>query len=216
MSIKDPRKKVSGDLTNHVNNLTWRTMAVGKRERVRFNSQKPCVLWLTGLSGSGKSTIADILEQKLNEMNKHTYLLDGDNIRHGLNKDLGFTDAERVENIRRIGEVAKLMVDAGLIVIVSFISPFQSDRLMARSLVNDDEFIEIFVDAPLKTCEDRDPKGLYKRARSGELINFTGIDSVYEVPQNPEIILKSDRKDPNALVDEVLDFLKANRFKKNL
>ena len=215
MSIKDQTKKRSGDLTHNVNNLTWRTMKVSKRERVRFNSQKPCVLWLTGLSGSGKSTIADILEQKLNEMNRHTYLLDGDNIRHGLNKDLGFTDSERVENIRRIGEVAKLMVDAGLIVIVSFISPFQSDRLMARSLVNDDEFIEIFVDAPLKICEERDPKGLYKRARSGELINFTGIDSDYEVPQNPEIVLKSDRKDPNTLVEEILGFLEANRSSKN-
>jgi adenylyl-sulfate kinase len=206
-SNKDPKKS-----TAQVNNLTWRNMKVSKSERVRFNSQKPCILWLTGLSGSGKSTIADILEQKLNKMNKHTYLLDGDNIRHGLNRDLGFNDSDRVENIRRIGEVAKLMLDAGLIVIVSFISPFHSERQMARSLVNKNEFIEIFVNAPLKVCEERDPKGLYKRARSGELLNFTGIDSDYDIPKNPEIVLNSDQKDPYTLVEEIIVFLANKRL----
>ena len=170
--------------------------------------QMPCVLWFTGLSGSGKSTIANIIEQKLHKLEKHTYLLDGDNVRHGLNKDLGFTDVDRVENIRRISEVSRLMVDAGLITIVSFISPFKSERKMARALVEGDEFIEIYVDTSIEECEKRDPKGLYKKARSGKLINFTGIDSNYEIPSSPEIILETKIKSAEELADEVILYLK--------
>ena len=159
------------------------------------------------MSGSGKSTVADLLEQKLYATGKRTYLLDGDNIRHGLNRDLGFTDEDRVENIRRIAEVAKLMVDAGLIVITSFISPFRSERQMAREMMEDGEFVEIFVDTPLEICEERDPKGLYKKARAGQLKNFTGIDSDYEAPQAAELILKSGELDPETLADQIIDYL---------
>ena len=172
-------------------NISWHQMSINKNLRSSINGQKPCVLWFTGLSGSGKSTIANIIEQKLHKLGKHTYLLDGDNVRHGLNKDLGFTDVDRVENIRRISEVSRLMVDAGLITIVSFISPFKSERKMARELVESDEFIEIYVDTSIEECEKRDPKGLYKKARSGKLKNFTGIDSNYEIPSSPEIILET-------------------------
>ena len=185
-------------------------MSINKNLRSSINGQKPCILWFTGLSGSGKSTIANIIEQKLHKLSKHTYLLDGDNVRHGLNKDLGFTDSDRVENIRRISEVSKLMVDAGLITIVSFISPFKSERKMARELVEENEFIEIFVDTPIDECEKRDPKGLYKKARSGQLKNFTGIDSKYEIPDKPEIILKTETKNAEDLADQVLQYLKNN------
>jgi bifunctional enzyme CysN/CysC len=165
--------------------------------------QKPAVLWLTGLSGSGKSTIANIVEKKLARMNRHTFLLDGDNVRHGLNKDLGFTEADRVENIRRVGEVAKLMTDAGLIVITAFISPFRSERDMVRSMMQPGEFIEVFVDTPLEVAEERDVKGLYAKARSGALKNFTGIDSPYEAPMNAEI-----RIDTTAMTaDEAADLI---------
>ena len=191
-------------------NIAWHDMKLDKRIRARVNAQKPCVLWFTGLSGAGKSTVADKLEQKLHVLGKRTYLLDGDNVRHGLNKDLGFTDQDRVENIRRVAEVAKLMVDAGLIVLVSFISPFRSERQMARSLMDEDEFIEIFVDTPLEICEQRDPKGLYKKARAGTLKNFTGIDSDYEIPHNAEITLQSGEADVDTLVDEVIEYLHAN------
>jgi bifunctional enzyme CysN/CysC len=186
-------------------NIAWHNMKIDKAARAKINSQKPCVLWFTGLSGAGKSTVADRLEQKLLGMGKRTYLLDGDNVRHGLNKDLGFTDQDRVENIRRVAEVAKLMVDAGLIILVSFISPFRSERQMARALMEDGEFIEIFVDTPLEICEARDPKGLYKKVRAGELKNFTGIDSIYEAPFDAEIVLKSDEYDVDALVDQVIE-----------
>jgi bifunctional enzyme CysN/CysC len=168
-------------------NIHWQAVEVDKQARIRQNGHKPCVLWLTGLSGSGKSTIANIVERQLHSHGARTYLLDGDNVRHGLSKDLGFTDADRVENIRRVGEVAHLMVDAGLIVITAFISPFRSERRLARSMVASGEFIEIFVDAPLAVVEQRDPKGLYRKARRGELTNFTGIDSPYEAPENPEL-----------------------------
>ncbi|MDA9554559.1 sulfate adenylyltransferase subunit CysN, partial [Emcibacteraceae bacterium] len=168
-------------------NVHWQAVDVNKQNRSNQKHQTAKILWFTGLSGSGKSTIANLVEKKLHAMGKHTYLLDGDNVRHGLNKDLGFTDVDRVENIRRIGEVSKLMVDAGLIVLTAFISPFKSERRMVREMVDDDEFIEIFVDTPLEICEKRDIKGLYKKARSGELKNFTGIDSPYEVPNNAEI-----------------------------
>jgi bifunctional enzyme CysN/CysC len=168
-------------------NVHWQAVEVDKASRARKKGQRPVVVWLTGLSGAGKSTIANLVERKLDEQGFHTYLLDGDNVRHGLNKDLGFTDADRVENIRRIAEVAKLMVDAGLIVLASFISPFRAERQLARELVRDDEFIEVHVDAPIEVAESRDRKGLYAKARRGELVNFTGIDSPYEIPENPDL-----------------------------
>ena len=188
-------------------NIGWHNMQIDKSVRAAVNNQKPCVVWFTGFSGSGKSSIADHLEQKLHEAGKRTYLLDGDNIRFGLNRDLGFTDRDRVENIRRVAEVAKLLVDAGLIVLASFISPFRSERQMARELFNDDEFVEVFVDTPLAICEQRDPKGLYKKARAGELKNFTGIDSNYEPPMQAEVVLKSGEYDADTLADELVEYL---------
>ena len=189
-------------------NIHWQPLKIDKATRAALNGQKPCILWFTGLSGAGKSTIADLLEQTLHRLGRHTILLDGDNIRHGLNRDLGFTDEDRVENIRRVAEVAKLMVEAGLIVLVSFISPFRSERRMARELVGPDEFIEIYVDTPIEICEARDPKGLYQLARAGKLPNLTGIGSPYEVPENPDIILKAARQGPADLVEQVMNFLK--------
>ncbi|MFI4972973.1 MAG: sulfate adenylyltransferase subunit CysN [Caulobacterales bacterium] len=168
-------------------NIHWQALDVSKASRAALKTQTPAVLWFTGLSGAGKSTIANLVEKKLQALGRHTYLLDGDNVRHGLNRDLGFTDADRVENIRRVGEVAKLMADAGLIVLVSFISPFRSERRMARDLMAPGEFLEVYVDTPLAIAEQRDVKGLYKKARAGELKNFTGIDSPYEAPEHPEI-----------------------------
>ncbi len=188
-------------------NIEWHNMKIDKALRAKNNRQKPCVLWFTGLSGSGKSTIADMLEQKLQARGKHTYLLDGDNVRHGLNKDLGFTDQDRVENIRRVAEVSKLMVDAGLIVLTSFISPFKAERQLARSMLEEGEFVEIFVNTPLEICEQRDPKGLYKKARDGELKNFTGIDSEYEVPENAEIVLNTGNTNVNVLADQIIGYL---------
>ncbi|MCY1433178.1 Adenylyl-sulfate kinase [compost metagenome] len=174
-------------------NVHWQAVEVHKAARSRLNGHKPVILWLTGLSGTGKSTIANLLEKQLYALGVRTYLLDGDNVRHGLNRDLGFTAADRVENIRRIGEVSKLMVDAGLVVISAFISPFRAERDLARSLVEEGEFVEIFVDTPLEVVEQRDPKGLYKKARRGELKNFTGIDSPYEVPESPEVHIDTTR-----------------------
>ncbi|MDI3470430.1 MAG: Sulfate adenylyltransferase subunit 1 / Adenylylsulfate kinase [Pseudolabrys sp.] len=189
-------------------NIHWQPTRIDKTARAALKGQKPCVLWFTGLSGAGKSTIADLVEQALARQGRHTIILDGDNIRHGLNKDLGFTDEDRVENIRRIAEVARLMVQAGLIVLVSFISPFRSERRMARGMVGLDEFLEIFVDTPLDVCEARDPKGLYKLARSGKLPNMTGIGSAYEPPEHAELVLAASTKTPEALADEVLAELK--------
>jgi bifunctional enzyme CysN/CysC len=168
-------------------NVHWQATDVTREFHANLKNQKPAVLWFTGLSGAGKSTIANLVEKKLARMNRHTFLLDGDNVRHGLNKDLGFTEADRVENIRRVGEVAKLMTDAGLIVITAFISPFRSERRMVREMMAPGEFIEIHIDTPLAEAEARDVKGLYKKARSGQLKNFTGIDSPYEPPENAEI-----------------------------
>ena len=168
-------------------NIHWQAMDVDKQARSIAKGQKARVVWLTGLSGAGKSTIANLVEKRLTAEGRHTYLLDGDNVRHGLNKDLGFTEADRVENIRRVAEVAKLMVDAGLIVLVSFISPFRAERQMARELMGDREFIDLFVDTPISEAEKRDVKGLYAKARAGELKNFTGVDSPYEAPETPEI-----------------------------
>jgi bifunctional enzyme CysN/CysC len=189
-------------------NIHWRTFRIDKDARAILKRQKPCVLWLTGLSGAGKSTIADLLEQSLHRAGHHTIVLDGDNIRHGLNRDLGFTDEDRVENIRRVAEVAKLMVEAGLIVIVSFISPFRSERRLARGLVGEDEFLEIYVDTPLDICEARDPKGLYKLARAGKLPNLTGIGSPYEPPAQPELVLAAGGEPPDVLAGEVLTALR--------
>ena len=170
-------------------NVVWHKHEVNKTTRSEKLGQTPRVFCLTGLSGSGKSTLANLLEKKLHEQNKHTYLLDGDNVRHGLCGDLGFSDKDRVENIRRISEVAKLFVDAGTIVLTAFISPFKADRDYCRSLMEDGEFVEVFIDTPLEVCEKRDPKGLYKKARSGEIKDFTGIDSAYEAPEAPEVHL---------------------------
>ena len=194
------------------NNIIWHKHNVTKKERSKTKGQKPCVLWFTGLSGSGKSTIANALEVKLNELNKHTYLLDGDNIRLGLNKGLSFSDADRIENIRRIGEVSKLFVDAGIIVLTAFISPFRNDRKQIRDLINQDEFIEIFIDTPIDICESRDPKGLYKKARDGEIANFTGISSPYEAPENPEIDIKSGEISIEECVNEIINYLEQNNY----
>jgi len=190
-------------------NVHWQALDVNKAARAAIKGQKACVLWYTGLSGAGKSTIANLVDKKLYSMKRHTYLLDGDNIRHGLNKDLGFTDVDRVENIRRIAEVAKLMVDAGLIVSTAFISPFGSERLTARGLMAEGEFIEIFVDTPLGVAEQRDPKGLYKKARRGDLKNFTGIDSPYETPAKPEIHIDTTKLSPEEAAQSIVDHLRA-------
>jgi bifunctional enzyme CysN/CysC len=185
-------------------NIHWQALELNKASRAAIKHQTPRCVWFTGLSGSGKSTLSSLLEKRLHAEGRHTYVLDGDNVRHGLSRDLGFTEADRVENIRRVAEVAKLMVDAGLIVLVSFISPFTSERRMARSLFEEGEFVEVFVDSPLDECERRDAKGLYAKARRGELKNFTGIDSPYEPPQAPEVHLHTDRESPEACVDAVL------------
>lgn len=193
-------------------NIVWHNAHVSKEHRIQLLSQKPCILWFTGLSASGKSTIANAVEKKLFEMNMKTYLLDGDNIRHGLNKDLFFSEADRVENIRRIGEVAKLFVDSGTIILTAFISPFQKDRELVRNLVEKDEFIEIFIDTPLEVCESRDPKGLYKKARNGEIQNFTGIDSPYESPVSPEIYIKNDNIDMSDIVNQIIMYLEIKGY----
>jgi bifunctional enzyme CysN/CysC len=189
-------------------NVHWQALDVNKHARAQLSHQKPCLLWFTGLSGAGKSTIANLVEKKLHAEGRQTYLLDGDNVRHGLNKDLGFSDEDRVENIRRVAEVARLMVDAGLIVLVSFISPFRAERLMARSLVERGEFIEVFVDTSLAAAEARDVKGLYRKARRGELKNFTGIDSPYEAPENPELRLDTAQLTPEAAAERVIGYLR--------
>ena len=188
-------------------NIHWQKMDVSKESRAEQKSQSAKIIWFTGLSGSGKSSIANILEKKLQALGKHTITLDGDNMRHGLNRDLGFTAADRVENIRRVGEVAKLMVNSGLICITSFISPFESERKMARSLVSENEFIEVFIDTPLSVCEERDVKGLYAKARSGEIPNFTGISSPYESPENPEIRIDTTKQSPEEAANQIIEFI---------
>lgn len=188
-------------------NLQWHSLALTKVSRSTLKGQLPCCIWLTGLSGAGKSTLANYLEQALSVRGKHTYVLDGDNVRHGLNHDLGFTAADRVENIRRVAEVARLMVDAGLIVIVSLISPFRAERLMARGLFEQGEFIEVHVDTPLAVCEARDVKGLYARARQGHIRHFTGIDSPYEAPEAPEVRLQTAEMSPELCVAKILPYL---------
>lgn len=193
-------------------NIVWHQFKVSKAQRSTQKKQRPCVLWFTGLSASGKSTIAGAVEQKLFELNHHTYLLDGDNVRHGLNKDLGFSDDDRVENIRRIGEMSKLFADAGLIVLSAFISPFRSDRQLVRDLMAEGEFVEIFMNTSLAVCEQRDPKGLYQKARKGEIKNFTGIDSEYEKPEKPEIILNTAQYDVETCAQQVIDYLKQHHI----
>jgi len=193
-------------------NILWHDHHVSKQQRAKLKEQKPCILWFTGLSGSGKSTIANALEHKLNELGKHTYLLDGDNIRMGLNKGLGFSDEDRVENIRRIGEVSKLFVDAGLIVLTAFISPFQEERDKVRNLVEDGEFIEVFIDTPLEVCQSRDPKGLYEKAKNGEIPNFTGISSPYEVPKNAQINIKTDTIPIEESVQIIMEYLQERGY----
>jgi adenylylsulfate kinase len=193
-----------------MNNIIWHHTKITKKDRIKLTDQKPCIIWFTGLSASGKSTIANALEEALYKNGNFTYLLDGDNIRCGLNSDLGFDEKSRTENIRRIGEVAKLFVDSGLIVITAFISPFKKDRKFVRNLVEDKEFIEVFVDTPIEVCQERDPKGLYKKALKGEIKNFTGIDSLYETPDNPEIILKPDTIENN--LKTIINYLITNNF----
>jgi bifunctional enzyme CysN/CysC len=188
-------------------NIHWQSVDIHKDARAQLKGQKPFVLWFTGLSGAGKSSIANLVEKKLHSLGRHTYLLDGDNVRHGLNRDLGFTDADRVENIRRVSETAKLMIDAGLIVLVSFISPFRSEREMARLMVEDGEFLEVFIDTPLEECERRDVKGLYKKARAGEIKNFTGIDSPYERPEDAEVIIYGARETAEQSAITIVDEL---------
>ncbi len=188
-------------------NIVWHDHKITRAERSVNKNQKPCLLWFTGLSGSGKSTIANALDVALHTRGYHTFLLDGDNVRHGLCKDLGFSDDDREENIRRVGEVCKLFADAGLIVMSAFISPFTSDRRLVRKLFPAGEFIEVYMDTPLATCEERDPKGLYQKARSGEIRHFTGIDSPYEVPAHPEIRLDTSRHSVEACVDSLIAYL---------
>ena len=193
-------------------NIVWHLHNVTKDERSKQKKQRPCILWFTGLSGSGKSTISSAVEQKLFELGHHTYLLDGDNVRHGLNKDLGFSDSDRVENIRRIGELSKLMIDAGLLVMTAFISPFKADRQLVKDLVQQHEFVEIYMDTSLEECEKRDPKGLYKKARSGQIKNFTGIDSEYETPENPELIINTVELNIEECADKIITYLKDNKI----
>ena len=188
-------------------NIHWQKMDVSKDSRAQQKSQIPKLVWFTGLSGSGKSSIANIVEKKLQALGKHTITLDGDNIRHGLNRDLGFNEADRVENIRRVGEVAKLMIDAGLICITSFISPFESERSMVRTLFSDNEFVEVFVDTPLSVCEERDVKGLYAKARSGEIPNFTGISSPFQNPSNPEMRIDTTIVSAEEAANQIINYI---------
>jgi adenylylsulfate kinase len=196
----------------NTSDIRWHDHQVQRTQRARQKSQKPCMVWFTGLSGSGKSTVANALDQALFNRSKHTYLLDGDNVRHGMNKDLGFSDEDRVENIRRIGEMGKLFVDAGLIVLSAFISPFRADRQMVRDLFPEGEFIEVYISTPLDLCEQRDPKGLYQKARRGEIKHFTGIDSDYEAPENAEIEINTRFNSVEQSVGILIDYLEKKNY----
>ncbi|WP_299009793.1 adenylyl-sulfate kinase [uncultured Shewanella sp.] len=197
------------DDTDKSTNVVWHQASVSHREREAMKNHKAAVLWFTGLSGSGKSTVANAVDRLLHQLECHTYVLDGDNVRHGLNGDLGFSNTDRVENIRRIGEVSKLFVDAGLLVLTAFISPFKADRDLVRNLNKGGQFIEVFIDTPLEVCEQRDPKGLYQKARNGEIKHFTGIDSAYEAPENPEIRVETAGKSIESCAQQVVDYLQA-------
>lgn len=193
-------------------NTVWHEQLVDKNQRALMKNQRPCLLWYTGLSGSGKSTVANAVDILLFERGCHTYLLDGDNVRHGLNGDLSFSDEDRVENIRRISEVSKLFIDAGTIVSTAFISPFAADRTMAKNLLEKNEFIEVYIDTPIAICEQRDPKGLYKKARAGEIKDFTGIDSTYDIPQNPTIHVKTAEQGIRQCAEQIIQYLFDNQF----
>jgi adenylylsulfate kinase len=193
-------------------NTVWHHQQVSKTDRATLKKQKPCLLWYTGLSGSGKSTVANAVDALLFERGCHSYLLDGDNVRHGLNGDLGFSDEDRIENIRRISQVAKLFIDSGLIVSTAFISPFAEDRQIAKTLLEQGEFIEVYIDTPISVCEQRDPKGLYKKARAGEIKDFTGIDSSYDVPKSPAIHVKTAQQSIKACAEQIVDYLKQQGF----
>ncbi|WP_394127502.1 adenylyl-sulfate kinase [Vibrio hepatarius] len=208
--MMSPYKKKQNESVS--DDIVWHNATVSPQERSTLKQQQPVVLWFTGLSGSGKSTVANAVEKKLLELGKHSYLLDGDNVRHGLNKDLGFSDEDRVENIRRIGEVAKLFVDSGAIVLTAFISPFISDRTQVRDLLDDGQFLEVFIDTPLEICEQRDPKGLYKKARAGEIKHFTGIDSEYEAPTSAEIHVKTADATIEACAQQIIDTLTEKEY----
>jgi adenylylsulfate kinase len=194
------------------NNITWHQSTVGRKERQLLNGHKSCVLWFTGLSGAGKSTLANAIDYELFKQGFRSYVLDGDNIRHGLNKDLRFGNSDRKENIRRIGEVAKLFVDSGLIVLTAFISPFREDREIVRRMFTNEEFIEIFLNCPINVCENRDPKGLYKKARQGEIPDFTGITSPYEIPDYPEIIIETNDTSIEQSIQQVLTYLREKKI----
>jgi len=199
---------------NMKNNIVWHEHPIDKSIRSFMKKQRPCLLWFTGLSGSGKSTIAGAVESKLAERFQHTYLMDGDNVRHGLCGDLAFSEQDRNENIRRVGEVANLMVDSGLIVLTAFISPFKENRRIVRGMLKEGEFIEVFIDTPIDECEKRDPKGLYKKARAGEIKNFTGIDSPYEAPRGAEIVIKNIDISIEAAANQVMEFLEVRGYLK--
>ncbi|MBH0066656.1 adenylyl-sulfate kinase [Pseudoalteromonas sp. NZS100] len=192
-------------------NIVWHTQTVSRDEKQKHKGHKPVLLWYTGLSGSGKSTIANAVEAKLFELGCHTYLLDGDNVRMGLNKGLTFSDEDRIENIRRISEVAKLFVDAGLVVSTAFISPFKGDRAQARAIMAQGEFVEVFIDTPIEVCESRDPKGLYKKARAGEIPNFTGISSAFDIPESPELHIKTAEQSIEQSVKQIIQYLKEKK-----
>jgi len=199
-------------MNNVSENIRWHDHAVQRKQRSEQKQQLPCMIWMTGLSGAGKSSVANALDALLLENGKHTYLLDGDNVRHGLNRDLGFSNTDRVENIRRIGEVGKLFVDAGLIVLSAFISPFRSDRQMVRTLFPEGEFIEVHISTSLAVCEKRDPKGLYKKARDGKIKNFTGIDSAYEAPSDPEILIDAGDLSIEKSADLIYTYLQSHGY----
>ena len=205
-------RPVIRQLVDKSRNVVWHEHRVTKAERANQKAQRPCVIWLTGLSGSGKSTLANGLEQRLMQLGYHSYLLDGDNVRHGLNRDLGFSKDDRIENIRRIGEVSALFADAGLIVITAFISPFRADRALVRALVPEGEFVEVHVQASLEACERRDPKGLYAKARAGVIRDFTGIDSPYEAPERPELTLDTERDSIEVNLERILGYLRERRI----
>lgn len=199
-------------MDDNKNNLYWHQSSISVDERRELNKYKSCVIWFTGLSAAGKSTLANVLCERFHSMHIHGYVLDGDNIRHGLNKDLGFKPEERRENIRRIGEIAKLFVDAGLIAVTAFISPYQEDRLQARKLVKNDEFIEVYVKCDLAECERRDPKGIYQKARSGVIKEFTGISAPYEEPESPEIVVDTSKSSVDQCITQLLDYLIENGY----